>query len=143
MPTDTTAFSPSAKMDETSGRSRASLVRRLMIFQIKLFADGVRDLILSPISFVVAAIGLLFGRRNPHAPFDRLLESGHTTDLWIDLFGFHARDGDKPSLERMIGDVETILREDHARGGLTAEAERRLRSLMEELRRRASSGQSL
>ena len=118
--------------------SRWSLFRRLVIFQIKLFADGVRDLVLSPISFAVAGIGILFGGRNPHAGFDRLMQAGHITDNWIDLFGHHAIHGDRPNLERMIDEVEEALRKDHARGGVTAEAERHFRTLAEELRRRAA-----
>lgn len=120
--------------------SRWSLVRRLLIFQAKLFADGLRDLVLSPISFAVAGIGIVFGGRNPHGAFDRLMQAGLITDSWIDLFGHHAREGDRPNMERMIDEVERALREDHARGGVTAEAERRFRTLAEELRRRATSG---
>lgn len=118
--------------------SRWSLIRRLAIFQAKLFADGLRDLVLSPISFVVAGIGIIFGGRNPHGAFDRLMQAGHITDSWIDPFGHHAKEGDRPSMERMIDEVERALREDHARGGVTAEAERRFRTLAEELRRRAA-----
>jgi hypothetical protein len=128
---------------ETRGMSRGSLVRRLVIFQVKLFIDGFRDLVLSPISFVAAVAGLLFGGRNPHAAFDRLMEAGHASDRWIDLFGHHAADGNARCFESMVGDIETVLREDHARGGMTKEAETRLRGLAEELRRRASRGQSL
>ena len=118
--------------------SRWSLIRRLAIFQIKLFADGLRDLVLSPVSFAVAGVGILVGGRNPHGAFDRLMQAGHITDNWIDLFGHHASKGDRPSLERMIDEVEKALREDHARGGVTAEAERHFKTLAEELRRRAS-----
>lgn len=118
--------------------SRGVLLRRLVIFQVKLFADGVRDLVLSPISFAAAAVGILFGGRNPHGAFDRLMDAGHITDNWIDLFGHHAKQGERPSLERMIDEVENALRADHARGGVTAEAEKRFRNLAEELRRRAS-----
>ena len=127
---------------ETDETSRGALLRRLVLFQVKLFADGLRDFVLSPISFVVAAIGIVFGGRNPHGLFDRLMDAGHITDNWIDLFGHHAREGDRPSLERMIDEVEKALRADHARGGVTAEAEKRFRTLAEELRRRASGGQS-
>ncbi|GAB4349569.1 MAG: hypothetical protein Kow0026_05020 [Oricola sp.] len=124
--------------DAAVAASRGALLRRLVIFQVKLFADGLRDLVLSPVSFAVAAIGILFGGRNPHGLFDRLMHAGHLTDNWIDLFGHHAREGDRPSLERLIDEVESALRADHARGGVTAEAERHFRILAEELRRRAS-----
>ncbi|MCI5077387.1 hypothetical protein [Oricola sp.] len=132
------SFEASHDLARTHGSSRWSLFRRLVIFQIKLFADGLRDLVLSPISFVVAGIGILVGGRNPHGAFDRLMQAGHITDNWIDLFGHHASRGDRPSLERMIDQVERALREDHARGGVTAEAEKHFRTLAEELRRRAA-----
>ena len=126
------------ELTRTGRSSRWSLIRRLAIFQIKLLADGFRDLIMSPISFAVAAIGVVFGGKNPHGAFDRLMRAGQITDNWIDLFGHHASMGDRPSLERMIDEVEKALREDHARGGVTAEAERRFKTLAEELRRRAT-----
>ncbi|WP_223476947.1 hypothetical protein [Oricola indica] len=122
--------------------SRWSLVRRLLIFQVKLFTDGLRDLFLSPISFLFAGIGIVFGGRDPHAAFNRLMNAGQITDNWIDLFSHHAREGDRPSLERMIDEVENALRADHARGGVTAEAERRFRTLAEELMRRAQPGRA-
>lgn len=131
-------FEESTGAVRSNRTTRWSLIRRLVIFQIKLFADGLRDLVLSPISFAVAGIGILIGGRNPHGAFDRLMQAGHVTDNWIDLFGHHASKGDRPNLERMIDEVEKALREDHARGGVTAEAERRFRTLAEELRRRAS-----
>lgn len=119
-------------------RSRWSLVRRVLVFQLKLAADGLRDLFLSPISFAFAAIGIVFGGRNPHGMFDRLMRAGHVTDNWIDLFGEHAKHGDRRSLEGMIDEIERVMREDHARGGVTAEAEKRFRTLAEEIRRRAA-----
>lgn len=131
----------SADIVEDRRHSRWSLIRRLLVFQLKLFADGLRDLVLSPLSFVVTGISLIFGGRNPHGAFDRLMRAGHITDNWIDLFGEHAKQGDRPSLERMIDEVERALREDHARGGVTAEAERRFRTLAEELRRRGAGSQ--
>ena len=118
--------------------SRWSLVRRLLIFQVKLFADSLRDFVLSPVSFVIVAVSLLLGRRNPHGLFDRLMQAGQITDNWIDLFGHHAKKGDRPSLEGMIDEIERVMREDHARGGVTAEAEKKFRILAEEIRRRAA-----
>ncbi|TCD14264.1 hypothetical protein [Oricola cellulosilytica] len=128
---------------DTESSSRGALVRRLVIFQIKLFTDGMRDLLLSPVSLAAAAFGFFLGGRNPHGAFDRLMDAGHASDRWIDLFGHHQNGGQAVCLEKMLGDIETVLREDHARGGLTAEAHRRLRSLADELRRRTSPRQSL
>ncbi|WP_421852176.1 hypothetical protein [Oricola sp.] len=138
MPAHRTALARPSVLARHRYNSRGALIRRVIIFQVKLFADGLRDLFLSPISIAAAAIGFLFGGRNPHAVYDRLMEVGHESDRWIDLFGFHEKETRGPNLERVIGDIEDLVREDHARGGITAEAESRLRDLAAELRRRAS-----
>ena len=93
-------------------RSRGALLRRVVFFQVKLFMDGLRDLVMSPLSIFFGVLGILFGGRNPHGLFDRLMHMGHASDEWIDLFGVHARAGDRPSLENMLGDIETMVREE-------------------------------
>lgn len=127
------AFSTNTNDD----RSRGHLLRRVIVFQVKLFLDGLRDLVFSPLSIVAAALGFLFAR-DPHAMFDRLMRAGHGSDRWIDLFDSRTEGDPGPSFDGMIGQIETVLRNDHASGGLTAEAERRLRTLMEELQARAA-----
>jgi hypothetical protein len=140
MTTQTQSVAESHFLPEPRSRTRGALLRRLVLFQVKLFVDGLRDLILSPISFAVAAIGILFGGRNPHGAFDRLMQAGHQSDQWINLFGYHQAVRGNPCLEDVLTDLETAVREDHARGGLTAEAERRVRNLAAEIKARASRG---
>ncbi len=116
-------------------QTRGRLLRRLVLFQAKLVADGVRDIVLSPLSLAAGAIGLVFGGNRPEEPFNRLLEAGYRTDDWINLFDQNSRTPGHATLDRLADDIETALRNDHARGGLTAEAEARLRGLAERLRR--------
>lgn len=72
-----------------SSLSRGALLRRLIVFQIKLALDGLRDLLLSPLSIITVAAGLLFGGNRPDRLFRRLMSFGRRTDIWIDLFDLY------------------------------------------------------
>lgn len=62
-----------------------SLIRRTIMFQIRLAADGLRDLLLSPISILAALVGI-FHPTNPSWALDRLMKLGQQSDRWINLF---------------------------------------------------------
>lgn len=61
-------------------------IRRLVLFQIKLFADAARDLLLSPISFFCVVVDLLFGLRGKDSLYERMMELGAESDKMINLF---------------------------------------------------------
>ena len=46
-------------MSETKPSKRGELVRQSVVFQLKLVTDGMRDLVLVPISFIATIIGLI------------------------------------------------------------------------------------
>ena len=85
-PTGDTSPSPKAQ-------SRLRLVGNVIVFQFKLMADGLRDLLLSPLSFVAALLGLIAGGNEPEQYFRRLLRFGQRTERWINLFGDQHRSG--------------------------------------------------
>lgn len=66
---------------------RSVLIRDLVIFQIKLMLDGVKDLILAPLSICAAGLDLVFpGERRGHR-FYRVMVWGEKFDRWLNLFG--------------------------------------------------------
>jgi hypothetical protein len=73
--------------------SRLQLIWDVTLFQFKLAADGLRDLLLSPVSIVAGIMGLLAGGEDPHRYFRRLLRLGRRSEIWINLFGLHRRRG--------------------------------------------------
>lgn len=95
-------------------RNRVEVLRDVIVFQLKLVVDGLRDLLLIPSS---AVIGLYSAIVSPHPgePFYRLLRAGHATERWIDLFGdAYPDDDDTPMRDRYASrwsEVETKLRE--------------------------------
>ena len=82
----------SGESDDVAGRtdvsqSRLQLIWEVLVFQLKLTVDGLRDFILVPISLIAAILGLLFGGKNPAQYFHRVINFGRRTEYWINLFG--------------------------------------------------------
>lgn len=85
---------PSTSESSNSGHSesdsesskRNQLIRRVVTFQLKLMADGLRDLVLFPVSLVAALIGIFRGGDEPDRELNQVMEYGRQTEEWIDLF---------------------------------------------------------
>ena len=122
--------------------SRWELVRELIVFQGKLFVDGVRDLVLAPISIVAAIMDLLgIGRRAGRTFYDVIL-LGRETEHWINLFGAADRllpgsaEGSPPSgLDVLVRRMEDIVVEEYQRGGITASAKEAVNRALDKLQR--------
>ncbi|MCA9659450.1 MAG: hypothetical protein KC486_13975 [Myxococcales bacterium] len=102
--------------------SRWGLVREFALFQGKLVVDGLKDLLLSPLSIVVLIIGLVSPRYAP-AMWSWLYGVGRHLDGWIDLFPERlpvadaTPDGLK-TMDAVVGQVEELVR-GLRRGGTT------------------------
>jgi hypothetical protein len=97
--------------------SKSVLIRDLLIFQLKLWMDGLKDLALSPLSLAAAAADILIGpgRRGPR--LYRVMRVGERYDLWLNLFGAvkaarHSPEGlfagSEPGDGTMLGAVEGL-----------------------------------
>lgn len=69
-------------MRSDSAPSRGALVRDLLIFQLKLWLDGLKDVVLLPLSLAAAGFDFVFRTRF----FYRVLRVGERYDLWLNLF---------------------------------------------------------
>ena len=79
---------PPPPTDDVEAVSRADLLWRLMVFQLKLMMDGTRDVVLIPISLIAGLIGVVRGGADADRPFKEVLQFGHRTEAWINLFGY-------------------------------------------------------
>ena len=70
---------------------RWRLLRDLAVFQGKLLLDGIKDLILGPVSLIAAGVGLVFHREDPGQAFHQVMALGRSFDRWVDLFGERRR----------------------------------------------------
>jgi hypothetical protein len=116
---------------------RWRLARDVAVFQAKLLVDGLKDLVLAPVSLVAALAGLVFDREDPGRSFQAVLRWGHGFDRWVNLFGASQRalppaseptpepataTAPKEGLDAYVVRLERVLVEQYRRGGLTAKA---------------------
>ena len=92
-------------MNETQVSNRGELVRKTVVFQLKLMADGFRDLVLVPVSLVAAFVGLLRGGDEPEREFNQVIEFGRGTEKWINLFGNY----DNPDSTNSVASIDAIF----------------------------------
>lgn len=86
------------------------LIRDLLAFQFKLFLDGLRDVLLSPISIVSVIVGIVVSPKRPGKYFYRLMDLGYDTDRWINLFNKHNEENeDRLSPDAFVRHAETIV----------------------------------
>lgn len=116
---------------------RARLLRRVVLFQVKLFADGIRDVVMSPLSLVAGVLGL-FASRNPEGDFERLMLFGRQTDRWINLFDIYGTEEarQQPTLDKVAEDIEAAIRRDYANGWMSARSAQTILALARQLRAR-------
>ena len=130
--------------DDVSGRW--TLIRDVAVLQVKLIVDGLRDLILVPLSLVAGIVSLVSGEKGvPGTQFYRLLAVGKQSERWINLFG--ALENAPPEVARpaefsstdiddIVSKVEAFVVDEYKRGGVTAQARDSVQQAMQKMRRR-------
>jgi hypothetical protein len=132
-------FADEFAMDETPDLqeplTNRILVRDVAVFQAKLIVDGLRDLVLVPVSLVAGLISLVTGSGGkPNTQFYNLLEVGKQSEQWIDLFGAMRNapaDLQQPvkfpdaKMDDVLDNIEAFVRSEEKRGGMTAQARER------------------
>jgi len=115
---------------------RFPVFRDVIVFQAKLLVDGLRDLLLSPVSIVAAMIDLLVPGDDGGKRFYRVVRFGRRTERWINLFGAaDARDPDKAptGADELLDELEGLMRDPKRRDEARARAE----ALIDRLKGRA------
>jgi len=82
----------------------------VVVFQLKLMVDGLRDVVLVPTALVAGFIGFLRGGDDPQQEFKWVIQLGLRSERWIDLFGQHEEEaaGEGPSTRSMDTVVATL-----------------------------------
>lgn len=120
-----TVYDPGA----TRVPSRWELIRDVIVFQGKLFVDGLRDVIWAPVSVGLAVLDLLGIGKYAGIYFYKFVDLGEKTEHFINLFGAanqtrsHALVGEQPEgLDALVHRLERTVRQEYDRGGITASA---------------------
>jgi hypothetical protein len=117
---------------------RFGVFRDVVVFQVKLVVDGLRDLLLSPLSIGAALIDLLVPGDDGGKRFYSVVRFGRRTEQWINLFG--AADRHDPEVapkgvDVLLHELETLVRDPQRRDVAMAHVE----ALLNRLRRTGGS----
>jgi len=132
-------------MSETNPSKRNALVRNTVVFQLKLMADGLRDLVLLPISLIAALIGLLRGGDEPEREFNQVLQIGRDSEQWINLFGNHEAPENSnatTSIDALFTKVEETLKQQYKAAGTSASAQAEIDEALHAARNKTAQQQS-
>ena len=113
-------------MSDTDESKRGTLVRNAVVFQLKLMADGLRDLVLLPVSLVATVIGLIRGGDEPEREFLQVIEIGRESEQWINLFGNHNVGNEShavASIDALFTKVEDTLKQHYKAAGTSESAQ--------------------
>lgn len=143
-------LNPAAVLREPPARSaRWVMIRDLMVFQGKLLIDGLKDLVLGPLT-LVAGIADLFaapGKEGRH--LYRALRQGRDFEEWLNLFepiereereGTQLADPSRRGLDAYVQGVEKLLVDQVNKGGMTKQAKDALDGALDNLRSNAMLG---
>lgn len=126
---------------------RWTLIRDILVLQVKLVVDGLRDVILVPISLLIGIISLVQAGDSSDSKFYELLRLGRRSERWINLFGAVERvygpalaDDHFPaeSMDEMVSRVESFVVEEYRQGGVTRQAKDQLDRALYSLHKMAS-----
>lgn len=67
--------------------SRSRLLRNLLVFQVKLWAEGLKDVALVPLSLTAAVIDLVFLGIFRRSALYAVMELGTRFEAWVNLYG--------------------------------------------------------
>ena len=85
--------------------------RRLVIFQLKLAVDALRDIILSPVSIVCSLIDLAEKRKGKDSYFEKLMLFGRNTEKKINLFEQHQIE--ESTIDSILHQVEGVVMKEY------------------------------
>ena len=133
-------------IEKTNRPDRWTLIRDVAVFQVKLVFDGMRDVVLLPISLIAGIISLVKGGGSPSSEFYDLLKVGRRSERWINLFGaashYHGPPGEEDKfavedIDVMVSRVESFVVDEYRKGGVTAQAKDRLDNALDLLHEKA------
>ena len=93
-----------SKAEVTTGQA----LRHLLVFQVKLLADALRDLMLSPISVIVFIIDAIRKPALEDSVYLRLMLLGRKSDQVINLFDEH-KDAGHFTVDQAIEELEDMV----------------------------------
>jgi hypothetical protein len=121
-----TTSSDTSKLQAPSSSDAIHPVRRLLVFQVKLAVDALRDIALSPVAIIATIIDLVEKKRGKARMFDKLMQFGRISEKNINLFEGHKHAS--RTVDTVLKQVEEILVNEYKHGELSAKAKAAIES---------------
>jgi hypothetical protein len=106
--------------------SRWQIARDVSMFQLKLFLDGLKDILLAPLSLIAALWGIIGMSRQSRRALYTVMRMGKGFDDWVDLYGRAGPDkrlgegGRAGKLDHYVDLAEKAVIDARARGRASA-----------------------
>lgn len=97
------------KKDSKAEVTSAQAFRHLLVFQIKLAADALRDLMMSPVSIAVFVADAIRKPALEESWYLRLMLLGRKSDRLINLFDEH-KDAGHYTVDEAVEELERLVR---------------------------------
>ncbi|MGA9420871.1 MAG: hypothetical protein WBW61_00805 [Rhodanobacteraceae bacterium] len=100
-------------MNPDRARTPRSLARDVLLLQLKLLLDALRDLALGPLALSAALLDFVLSKRQAPRYFRGVLRAGERSDEWIDLWS-GARDaagGQRENVDALLARIEEVIRD--------------------------------
>ena len=86
-------------------------LRRLLVFQFKLYVDALRDFLLSLLSIGAFLLDIVHKKNGSESHFEQVLKLGRRTEIAINLFDQrNPEEQSKESVDGLINQVEERIR---------------------------------
>src|SRR5438093_6341691 len=117
--------SPNSLTVESGSNERWRFLRDVVVFQLKMFLDNVRDFALMPVSLVAALIDLIFKGKRQGSLFYQVLRWGAHSEEVINVYSAiqaHERPEVNPdyTVDAVIARLEGVLVRECEKGGTAA-----------------------
>ncbi|MEM6514522.1 MAG: hypothetical protein AAF660_16040 [Pseudomonadota bacterium] len=123
---------------------RWTLIRDVAVLQVKLVADGLRDLVLVPVSLIAGLVSIFASNPEDRTTFYRVVCMGKQSEKWINLFGVYDNapqslkdeyQFDDGGIDDLVDKVETFVVNEYQNGEVTATAKQHLENALNELKK--------
>ena len=117
--------------EPTVHQRRMQLIWNTAVFQLKLAADSIFDLMLSPISIAAAILGLVHGGDRPDRYLREVQRLAYRAERWLNLSG-HYRS--KDNADTLLAPLEARLKDEYARGGWVSKSANQMNTMLDSLK---------
>ncbi|MEE2704107.1 MAG: hypothetical protein VX614_08820 [Myxococcota bacterium] len=135
-------------LEQRRSQNRWLLIRDTLVFQAKMLLEGIRDLVLVPLTLLAAGLGLARGGPEPQRYLLEVMRTARRFDRWLALFRPVEREFSQPpgeseraSADTYLRQLEQVLIEQHERGGITAQVKQKVDHLLDGLEKTTSRTQ--